>query len=128
MKAQFDRHHGTRSRQFRVGEEVTVELVNGAQVLPKILRIVLVRHLNQLWRRSGEVSAPNLQYDSLAVVVKASPNEEMNLSGISGSNSVLLKVFFLVEPLGVPRNPARFQAIGTNGRWRNLGVPQGFCG
>ena len=103
MKAQFDRHHGTRSRQFRVGEEVTVELVNGARVLAEILRFVgeamvevryegnvLVRHLNQLWRRSGEVSAPNLQYDSLAVAVKASPNEEMNSSGISGSDCIQL--------------------------------------
>ena len=106
MKAQFDRHHGTRSRQFRVAEEVTVELVNGARVLAEILRFVgeamvevryegnvLVRHLNQLWRRSGEVSAPNLQYDSLAVAVEASPNEEMNLEsvGLILNNCMILR-------------------------------------
>ena len=70
FKGNFDRHHGVTRRHFEKGENVSIELHNGSRVPGVVSGFIgkrmlavsvqgqeLVRHFNQVWKRSSAVSA-----------------------------------------------------------------------
>lgn len=70
FKGNFDRHHGVTRRQFEKGGNVSIELHNGNRVPGVVSRFFgkrmlavsvqgqeLVRHFNQVWKRSAAASA-----------------------------------------------------------------------
>lgn len=89
FKEQFDKRHGTKPRDFRKGQGVSVELANGKRVSGKVvgfhgrsmLWVVvqgkkLVRHMDQVWKRIAETASPSDAEEAYVAPQGQTPAEE----------------------------------------------------